>query len=174
MLQQILLCFNFQKLPLVSQRSISTHQTNTTSSVGYCPLSTEITPLSFHFLRRVRRSSAALPPLLPSLGGMGGDTLEKEQVWPGAGAGGGTGRSGGGSGPGHPVPSGPVCAAFSPGKQPAPCLRNDGWREVGVALGLRFVGFHLLIPFASALLGCNSHLSSSSAGPAPSDLPRRG
>lgn len=89
-------------------------------------------------------------------------------MWPGAGG------EAQGSGPGQPVPGGPVHASFSPGKQPAASLRSDGWREVRIALGLRFVGFHLLIPFASALLGCNSHLGSGSAGPAPSDLPRRG
>lgn len=97
-----------------------------------------------------------------------------EQVLPGAGAGGGPEEKWGGGVAGTLIPGGPVCAAFPPGKQPAPSLRSDGWREVRDALGLRFVGFHLLIPFASALLGCNSRLGSGSAGPAPSDLPRRG
>lgn len=81
---------------------------------------------------------------------------------------------GGGGGRGQPLPAGPGRVAVSPGRQPAPSLRSDGWREVRVALGLRFVGFHLLIPFPSALLDCNSHLGSGSAGPAPSDLPLRG
>lgn len=50
----------------------------------------------------------------------------------------------------------------------------DGRRDVRAGLGLRFVGFHLLIPFPSALLDCNSPCGSGSAGPAPSDLPPAG
>lgn len=59
-------------------------------------------------------------------------------------------------------------------EQLLPRLWSDGWREVRVGLGLPFVAFHLLIPFPSALLDCNSQLGSGSAGPAPSDLPLRG
>lgn len=50
----------------------------------------------------------------------------------------------------------------------------DGRRDVRAGFGLRFVGFHLLIPFPSALLDCNSPRGSGSAGPAPGDLPPAG
>lgn len=127
MLQQAILCFNLQKLPLVSQRSIFTHQTNTRSSVGYSPLSTEITPPSFHFLQRVRGSPAARPALPPLPGRDVGDTAEMEQV--GLDPGVARGRSG--VVPGTLVPASPVSAVFSAGKQPAPSLRSDGWMEGG-------------------------------------------
>lgn len=175
MLEQALLCFNLQKLPLVSQRSIFTHKINTTSSLGYYPLSTEITLLSFNLPTGARRSIAARPALsaaAPRFLGRreGGLTTEIQQARPEPAR----MERGELGDPGQPVHTGPGCAAPSPGRQPAPSLRSDGWREVRVGLGLCFVGFHLLIPFPSALLDCNSHLGSGSAGPAPSDLPLRG
>lgn len=146
MLQQALACFNLQKLPLVSRRSIFTHQTNTTSSVGYSPLSTEITPLSFHFLRGVRRSTAArpaLPPLLPLCGRDGGDTAEtEEQVWPRAGAGGGV-EGKGGVGSRAPCPRRPR-ALLSP-RESSP-LRPSGVMDGGRCASL----------WGSALLGFTS------------------
>jgi len=77
MLEQALLCFNLQKLPLVSQRSIFTHKINTTSSLGYYPLSTEIT---FEGERSEAPQRARLSPLT---GGEAGDTAGMQQAWPG-------------------------------------------------------------------------------------------